>query len=82
MKIVCRCARIAADLLVWGGVPSAGGLVVQGTSWASSRRGHPGEVRYQPLPGSLRNSITMALNKAAMISQEPGIPWRAGGDDE
>jgi hypothetical protein len=33
-----------------------------------------GEVQYQPLPGSLRNSITMALNEAAM-SQEPGIPY-------
>lgn len=27
-------------------------------------------------------SITMALNEAAMISQEPGIPRRAGGGDE
>ena len=28
------------------------------------------------------HSITMALNEAAMISQEPGIPRRAGGGDE
>jgi hypothetical protein len=42
------------------------------------RRRHPDldirEVRYQALPGSLRNSITVALAEAAMISQEPGIP--------
>ena len=42
--------------------------------------------RVVPASGNMsigpRNSITMALNKAAMISQEPGIPRRAGGGDE
>ena len=28
------------------------------------------------------HAVTMALNEAAMISQEPGIPRRAGGGDE